>query len=290
MKYLGYIDWRAVMAVAVVLVAYLLACFGLWRFQANMIFFPPQVVGSTPADVNLSYEELYLTVGEGHVHGWWIPAPKTTTNAPVIVYAHGNASNLSDLVFRFQQFHDWGYAVMAIDYRGYGESSGPFPSEQRVYEDIEAAWQYLTQQRQIAADRIVLYGQSIGGAIALNLAVAHPEAAGLIMESSFTSMRDMVDYRFPLLPKVMPIDWILTQQFDSIEKLRSLQLPLLLIHGTADNIVPVTMSQQLYDETVSARKATSHLILIEAGNHNSLPTIGGNAYAGSIQLFVEAIR
>ncbi len=287
MEYLRYVGWRPMVGLAAILSVYLLACIGLWRFQTKMIFFPPKVVGSTPADVGIPYENLRLAVGDGEIHGWWIPAPTSAADSPVIIYAHGNASNLSDLVFRFQQFHDWGCAVMAIDYRGYGESSGPFPNEQRVYEDIETAWQYLIQQRQVAADRIVLYGQSIGGAIALNLAVNHPEAAGLVMESSFTSMRDMVDYKFPLLPKITPIDTVLTQQFDSIGKMRSLKIPLLLIHGTDDDIVPVSMSQQLYGATIVSGNANSTLILIEGGDHNSLPSFGGDRYSEPIQTFVQ---
>ncbi|MEM8502498.1 MAG: alpha/beta fold hydrolase [Cyanobacteria bacterium P01_D01_bin.1] len=285
MEYLRLVGWRPIAALSAILATYLLTCFGLWRFQTKLIFFPPRVVGATPADVGTPYEDLRLAAGEGEVHGWWIPA--AAANAPVIIYAHGNASNLSDLVFRFQQFHDWGYAVMAIDYRGYGESSGPFPNEQRVYEDIEAAWHYLIRQQEIAASKIVLYGQSIGGAIALNLAINHPDAAGLIMESAFTSMRDMVDYRFPLLPKLVPIDGLLTQRFESAQKMRSLKVPLLLIHGTDDDVVPVSMSQELYGETIVAGNTSSRLILIEGGDHNSLPTSGGNTYADNIQGFIN---
>ncbi len=288
MDYLRYIDWRSLAILAAVSSVYLLACVGLWRFQTKLIFFPPGVVQSTPADFGMAYEDLRLNAGDGQVHGWWIPAPDSeAANSPVIVYAHGNGSNLSDLVSRFQQFHNMGCAVMAVDYRGYGQSSGPFPNEQRVYEDIEAAWEYLIAQRQIEAKRIVLYGQSIGGAIALDLAIDHPEAAGLIMESSFTSMREMVDYKFPLLPKITPIDIVLTQRFDSMGKMRSLKIPLLLVHGTDDDIVPAHMSQQLYGATIASGNANSTLILIEGGDHNSLPSFGGDRYSEPIQTFVQ---
>ncbi len=287
MEYLRYVGWQSIAVLAAGLGAYLLACIGLWRFQTKLIFFPPGVVQSTPADFGMAYEDLRLTAGDGQVHGWWIPAESDTASSPVIVYAHGNGSNLSNLVSRFQQFHNLGFTVLAIDYRGYGQSSGPFPNEQRVYEDIEAAWQYLIQQQEIAADRIVIYGQSIGGAIALNLAVNHPDAAGLVMESAFTSMRDMVDYKFPLLPKITPIDTVLTQRFDSMGKMRSLKIPLLLIHGTDDDIVPVSMSQQLYGATIASGNANSTLALIEGGDHNSLPSFGGDRYSETVQTFVQ---
>ena len=287
MDYLRQVGWRPIAVLAAVLGVYLLACIGLWRFQTKLIFFPPAVVQSTPADFGMPYENLRLSVRKGQIHGWWIPFADDTANSPVIIYAHGNGSNLGDLVSRFQRFHTLGYAVMAIDYRGYGQSSGPFPNEQRVYEDIEAAWQYLVTQRQIAANRIVVYGQSIGGAIALNLAINHPDAAGLIMESPFTSMRDMVDHKYPLLPKLMPIEIVLTQRFDSVQKVRSLKIPLLLIHGTEDDIVPAFMSQLLYGAAIASSNANSTLVLVEGGDHNGLPSFGRDRYSEPIQTFVQ---
>ena len=280
--HLGYwILRRLLWGLGAIALLYFAGCVGLWSYQTRMIFFPEAVVKSTPANVGLAYEDVRLIVQGDSVHGWFIPAVEV--DAPVMLYLHGNGSNVGDLVERMQQFHEWGYGVLLIDYRGYGLSGGKFPNEQRVYEDAEAAWQYLTAERGIDESDVVIYGRSIGGAIAIELASQHPTAAGLITESTFTSMRDMVNHSHPLLPLITPVDLILTQRFDSAEKARSLQMPVLLMHGTADTTVPTHMSQVLYD-TLPGEK---ELVNIEGGNHNDLPYIVGSRYEESIRRFVE---
>lgn len=270
---------------AIALSLYLLTCLALWRYQTRMIFFPDALLKSTPAEVGLAYENVWLPTTNGQVNGWWISPksnPRSTANEeiPVILFFHGNGSNLGDLVSRAQQFNQWGYSTLLIDYRGYGRSTGPFPNEQRVYEDAELAWRYLIQQ-QVSAARIVIYGHSIGGAIAINLATDHPDAAGLIVEGSFTSMRAMVKYAKPL--PLIPVNWLLTQRFDSLEKVKLLQVPLLLIHGTADDVVPPAMSQTLYE----AAPPNKTRILIEGSGHSGLPAVDRDFYASSVRSFVE---
>ena len=173
--------------------------------------------------------------------------------------------------------------MLLIDYRGYGRSTGEFPNERRVYEDAEAAWQYLIEERGVAEDNVVIYGRSIGGAIAIELASHHPDAAGLITESTFTSMREMIDHSHPLLPKIAPVNLLLTQRFDSLRKVRSLQMPVLLMHGTVDKVVPPQMSQTLYDLLPGEKE----LVKIEGGDHNNLPYVEGSQYEESIQRFIE---
>lgn len=134
---------------AIAIFLYLLTCLALWRYQTRMIFFPDASLKSTPAEVGLAYEDVWLTTTNGQVNGWWIPPesnPRSKTNKeiPVILFFHGNGSNLGDLVSQAQQFNQWSYSTLLIDYRGYGRSAGPFPSERRVYEDAELAWRYLT--------------------------------------------------------------------------------------------------------------------------------------------------
>ncbi|WP_316433044.1 alpha/beta fold hydrolase [Leptolyngbya sp. NK1-12] len=241
------------------------------------MFFPSTTLKASPDLVGLAYEEVWLPMPEGQVHGWWIPA---TDQAPVLLYLHGNGSNLGDLVTRAKRFHQLGLSVLLIDYRGYGRSQGPFPSEASVYADAEAAWQYLTQTRQISPERIVVYGESIGGAVAIELAVRHPDAAAVIVESSFTSMRAMVARSIPEF--LLPVDWLLTQQFDSLSKVRSLQVPILLIHGTADTTIPATMSQELF----AAAPPPKHLLLIPNANHDNVMQIGGKPYKQTVQQFI----
>ena len=261
--------------------AYLLVCLGLWRYQTRMMFFPSAVIRSTPADVGLSYKDVWLKTTNGQVHGWWIDnRSKVEEQIPVILFFHGNGSNLGDMVSRIQQFNSWGYSTLFIDYRGYGRSSGPFPNEQRVYEDAEAAWQYLMRQ-QVQAKRIAIYGQSIGGAIALNLAVAHPEAAALIVESSFTSMQAMATHAKSL--PLIPVNRLLTQKFDSLEKVKSLRVPVLFIHGSNDEVVPELMGQSLYAATPQDKS----YLLIEGAAHSGLPEVDRNLYDSTVREFVE---
>jgi pimeloyl-ACP methyl ester carboxylesterase len=265
-------------AIILLAMGYLLLCLLLRWGQTRLMFFPSAQIKATPAAVQLSDEEVWLPVARGQVQGWWIPARAQT--APVVLYLHGNGSNLGDLVNRAARLHNMGAAIFLIDYRGYGRSWGVFPSEASVYEDAEAAWQYLTQTRQIAAQQIVLYGESIGGAVAVEIASRHPDAGGIIVESSFTSMRAMVTRSIPEF--LLPIDWILTQQFDSLTKVRSLQVPILLIHGTDDRTIPATMSQTLF----AAAPEPKRLLLIPNANHDNVPQIGGALYLQEVEAFI----
>lgn len=265
----------------VIAVAYLLVCLGLRRYQTRMMFFPEATIRNTPADVGLSYEDIWLETTNGQVHGWWIDnRSNLDEQIPVILFFHGNASNLGDMVSRIQQFNDWGYSTLFIDYRGYGRSSGPFPNEQRVYEDAEVAWQYLIQQ-QVSAERIAIYGQSIGGAIAINLAANHPDAAALIVESSFTSMQAMVAHAKSL--PLIPVNRLLTQRFESLEKVKSLQVPALFIHGSDDEIVPELMGQSLYAATPEDKS----YLLVEGAGHSGLPGVDSDLYSRTVNGFIE---
>lgn len=260
---------------------YLCLCLLLRWGQTRLMFFPDAEIKATPATVQLTYEEVWLPVSLGQVQGWWIPASDPT--APVVLYLHGNGSNLGDLVNRAARLHQCGAAVFLIDYRSYGHSWGVFPSEVSVYEDAAAAWQYLTRTRQIAPNQIVLYGQSIGGAVAIEMASRQPDAAGVVVESSLTSMRAMVARSIPAF--LLPIDWILTQQFDSLSKIRALQVPILLIHGTADQTIPVTMSQALF----AAAPEPKRLLLIPDADHDNVSRLGGALYLQEVQAFIQRV-
>ncbi|MEA5471094.1 alpha/beta hydrolase [Spirulina sp. 06S082] len=256
---------------------YLLLCFLLWRYQTRLIFFPSTHIKSVPTDVRMAYEDVFLAVREDQLHGWWIPSD--TENTPTILYLHGNGSNVGDLVARTRILQQLGYRLFLLDYRGYGRSSGPFPNEKRVYEDAETAWRYLTERRGIPPQRIIIYGRSLGSAIAFHLAIRHPDAAGIIVESPFPSMRVVAASRLPLLP----VDWLLNQHFDSLEKVRDLQIPVLAIWGTADREIPPTSSQILYNAIPTAKTR----VLIEGGGHTNLPRLGGDRYTTAIQDFIE---
>ena len=273
--------------VMVAVMAYSAICLLLFVKQRKFIFFPSTVIERTPEFFNLSYEDVWLPVKVSNgqtklIHGWWIKSPQP--DADVLLYLHGNAINVSANVGHANRLHQLGFSVLLIDYRGFGRSEGDFPNEKRVYEDAAVAWNYLVKEQQILPNKIFIYGHSMGGAIAIDLALKQPEAAGLIVESSFTSIREMVAYRN--LFRIFPVNLILTQRFESLQKVPQLKLPVLFIHGTADTTVPSFMSQKLYHAAPEPKR----LFLVQAADHNNTATIAGDDYMQWIRSFVELVR
>ncbi|MEG4505045.1 alpha/beta fold hydrolase [Microcoleus sp. F6_B4] len=339
-KLLVFLLSKSLIAFGIVLaVAYSAACVFLFVAQGKFIFFPARAIETTPDDVQLKYQDVWLPIptkkgAVDSVHGWWIPAsenpwgarkgeavpsvntgdsdtppspplprggargvgtsPQSETRAVapvapfnkgglggVVLYLHGNASNVGANVEHAHRFHRLGLSVFAIDYRGYGKSQGDFPSESQVYEDAQLAWDYLVKQRGINPNQIYIYGHSLGGAIAIDLAVRHPEAAGVIVEGSFTSTRAMVNFQKGLF-WMFPIDFLLTQRFDSLSKVDRLQMPVLFIHGTADSVVPAQMSKKLFD----AAPEPKQLYIVPDGGHTNVAQIGGAEYLQILSQFL----
>ena len=214
---------------------------------------------------------------QGELYCWWVPAEQS--NAPTFLYLHGNDHNIANHLEHTQRLHNLGYNVLLAEYRGYGKSSGGKPSETKVYEDAEAAWQYLLKVRGVKPQQAFIYGHSLGGAIGIDLALHHPEAAGLIAESTFTSMAEMGKLSYPLLP----VDWLLDHRFESLQKIAQLKIPVLLIHGTWDRRVPVEMAKQLYAVAPQPKRLT----LIEGGDHSNSGTVGWIEYRDAVSSFVK---
>ena len=284
--------WKLLLAVGGGLtVAYICACYYLLLRQTRFIFFPSPVLEKTPAFLDLDYEEVWMPVSVSagkveDIHGWWVPAasPKPGS-AGAVLHLHGNGVNMGANVNQAYRFHTLGWDVLMIDYRGYGRSQGGFPSEAQVYEDAETAWNYLVLKRGMNPGEIFIYGHSLGGAIGLELAVRHPEAAGLIVESSFTSMRDMVNWLHGYF-RIFPVNLLLTQRFDSIRKVKSLQMPVLFIHGTADCTVPASMSKILF----SAAPEPKQLFFVSGAGHNDVAKVAGGQYLQTVGRFLEQVR
>jgi fermentation-respiration switch protein FrsA (DUF1100 family) len=267
--------------------AYLAICLLLYFRQTRFIFFPSATLETTPADLGMPYEEVWLPIEQAgqsrrnheRIHGWWIPAQGKAVGT--LLYLHGNGVNIGANVAHASRFHRMGLSVLLIDYRGYGLSQGQFPHEQQVYQDAAMGWRYLTQTRQIAPQSIVIYGHSLGGAIAIDLATHQPDAAGLIVQSSFTSIREMVDrtgrYR------IFPVEQLLHQRFDSIRKVARLQMPVLFIHGLADTQTPAPMSQALY----AAAPDPKQLYLVPLAGHNNVADTAGMDYTQVVQTFIQ---
>ncbi len=207
------------------------------------------------------------------VNAWWWPA--ADPKAPAVLYLHGARWNLTGQLFRIQQLHDFGFSVLAIDYRGFGKSDGELPSEETVYEDARVAWQALAQ-KQPDPQRRFIYGHSLGGAIAIDLAShldsgGQKQARGLIVESSFTTLADIAkSLSYPWLP----LQLLLSQKFDAVDKISQVGMPVLIVHGTDDRYVPSHFSEKLFEAAPGRKK----LLLIEGGTHNNSMRIGQSAY------------
>jgi uncharacterized protein len=260
---------------------YISICLLLLWGQTKLIFFPDSYLKSTPQTYGLDYQDIWLRIGEDRVHGWWIPA--TQSSAPALLYFHGNGSNNGDLTEIAAILHQLPVSVLLIDYRGYGKSSPVFPNETRVYQDGEAAWQYLTQERKIKPQQIFVYGHSLGGAIAIELASKHPDVAGLITEGTFTSIKDLAS----LLPglKLFPLSLLVTQRFDSISKIKSLETPILMLHGAGDRTIPPFMAKELY----AAAPEPKYLAIFDEAGHNNLPELDLQQYLWTIQEFIQSV-
>lgn len=304
----------------VALIGYLVICAYLYIRQAHFIFFPVVGLAETPADRNLAYEDVWLTpvsatnaenrsrfaprfrilsptqseaTERDRIHGWWMPSAThsehsdlhTTQVVPdVVLYLHGNSGGVDVNLNHAARFQRWGLSVLLIDYRGYGLSTGPFPSEQQVYQDAETAWQYLVNTRKIAPHRIVIYGHSLGGAIATELASRHPDAARLIVESSFTSIEAMANVRGRY--RLIPVNFILHQRFDSIQKVPSLEMPTLFIHGLQDTEIPYQMSEQLYQSAPEPKQ----LWLAPDAGHADTASLYETEYRDRIRQFIQLIQ
>lgn len=266
-------------------IAYTSICAFLFFNQQYFIFKPTSNFQKTPEFYNLSYQNVYLPVASDSrdvIHGWWLPAKQPRLGT--LLYLHGNGLNIGSNIKQAYRFQQMGFSVLLIDYRGYGKSQGSFPNESQVYQDAQIAWNYLVNQRKIPANQIFIYGHSLGGAVAIDLAVKHPNAAGLIVHNSFTSMGKMAELN-PYF-RIFPIGLILKYRFDSIHKVKSLQVPVLLVHGTADPMIPYTMSKSLY----AAAPEPKELLLIPDAQHNNGDVFFNNAqYRKTIQNFARSV-
>ena len=225
-----------------VLLGLLLAGIALWLLQPRMIFFPMRTLVATPAAYGLDHEDVRITTQDGvELHGWLVPAQTRRDRSPsTLLFFHGNAGNISHRGDSLAIFAALGLDVLIIDYRGYGNSGGS-PSEQGLYRDASAAWRWLRETAQRPAEDIVIFGRSLGAAVAAELA-ARVDPAGLIVESGFDALPALADYHYPLLARLIPLRF----RFPSAEHIARVDAPVLVLHSPDDEIVPYRLGQALY--------------------------------------------
>ena len=252
---------RKVLASVLLLVvpAYLACGALLWLLQGRLIFEPVRRLAVQASDLPFPAKDVAIPVGGQTLHAWWMPAQRTSPK--VVLYFHGNDGNVSTSIAETALLRELGPSLLVVDYRGYGTSDGAFPSEDTMYEDAEAALGFVVHRLGEKPRDVYLYGQSLGAAVAIELAVRHPEVGGLVVENGFTSIYEMA--RLNPLYAIYPVGLVLNQRFDSIDKVSRLRMPVLYIHGTRDRIVPFAMGDALFEHSGGKKR----FIAVPGGEH-----------------------
>ncbi|MCP9491279.1 MAG: lysophospholipase [Solirubrobacteraceae bacterium MAG38_C4-C5] len=236
----------------------------------SLLFFPSRAIEQTPAQAGLSHHELALDTEDGErLHGWRLDA----RGEPIghVLLCHGNGGNVGDRVPFAALLTAAGFDVMLFDYRGYGRSSGR-PSEQGTYLDARAALAWLLAQPGVQASRVLLLGESLGGAVAVELALAHPPA-GLVLLSTFTSVRAMARLHYPFIPRALVPD-----AYPSLRRIGDLRAPLLLLHGEGDDVVPVSHARDLFEAAPQPKRIRT----FPGVGHADIVALAGEALAKEI--------
>lgn len=241
----------------------------VWYLEETTVFHPDRVITRTPADSQLDYEDVYcVTEDRVQVHGWFI---KSSQAKNTVIFFHGNAGNIADRIEKAQLFVKMGLNVLLVDYRGYGKSSGK-PTEKGIYKDALAAYDYLSTRQDVDVKRVIVYGSSLGGAVAIDLA-AQRKVGGLVIDSSFSSAADMARVIFPFVPS-----FLIRTKMDSVRKVQAISVPKLFLHSRGDETVSFALGQKLFNAAASPKE----FIEIE-GTHNE-------GYATSHAVFVNSIE
>lgn len=252
---------------------YVLLLLFIFVFQANLIYFPTGRIHHTPGDIGLSYNAVTFRAADGvSLTGWFIPA----SSDMVVLFCHGNAGNISDRLDSIKIFHHLGLNTFIFDYRGFGESEGRI-SEQGSYLDAEAAWNYLVQERGFAPERIVVFGRSLGGAVATHLAMARA-AGALVIESTFTSIPDLGARLYPLFP----VRLLARFSYPTSDYIARVRCPVLVVHSPEDDIVPYDLGMKVYQAANEPKE-----FLEIAGDHNSGFLLSGARYVRGLKAFIN---
>ena len=249
------------------------------RTLANsLLYFPSRAIAETPDRAGLDSRDLAFKTGDGErLHGWWIGA--RTKSLGHLLLCHGNAGNVGDRVLHAALLTTAGFDVLLFDYRGYGRSSGR-PSEEGTYRDARAALACLLEQPNVDAERVFYLGESLGGAVAVDLALACPPA-GLVLLSAFTSLRELARVHYPFVPASLIPD-----AYPTVRRIHDLRAPLLVLHGDRDDIVPLSQGRALFE----AAPGPKSMHVFPGAGHNDLLQLAGTEFARLIALWASGLQ
>lgn len=244
--------------------------------EENFIFFPDAEINETPRAIGLAFDDIFFNTSDGvRLHGWFVPGHRAQTT---LLWFHGNAGNISNRLENIKLIHNKvGTNIFIFDYRGYGRSGGRV-SEEGTYMDGEAAIEYLRTRRDIGPQKLILFGRSLGAAVAAEMATRE-EGLTLILESPFESIREMARVAFPLLP----IGSILRTRYDVVEKIKKVKAPILVLHGDRDDVVPFTQGKKVFE----AAPEPKEFYTIRGAGHNDTFIVGGDAYFTALKNFID---
>lgn len=266
------------MLIGAIIVITALGALNGWMYlqQPRMVFFPSSDLAATPDDWGMAYEDVSLETVDGlRLHGWYIPRSGAKR---VLIFFHGNAGNVSHRGDSLRIFHRLGLNILIIDYRGYGLSEG-HPSEHGLYEDARTAWRYLCEERNFEAADIVVFGRSLGGAVAGRLA-AEVRPGGVILESTFSSARDMGEVVLPVVSRVL----VPRFRFDTARAVAGLRSPVLVLHSPEDEIIPYRQGRKVYE----AAPDPKHFVELRGG-HNTGFLDSGLRYPRALAHFLAEL-
>lgn len=243
-----------------------------------LVFHPDPWIERDWARVSgLPLEDVWFSAEDGtRLFGWYVGSRRSSA---LLLWCHGNAGNMIHRLENLSALYEVGLSVFLFDYRGYGRSEGT-PSEKGLYQDARAAYQYLTDIRHLDPSRLVLFGRSLGAAVAGHLA-SERKVAGLILESAFPSVAAMAKEQFGGIPA----HWLLGSRFPLIDHLKFIHVPILMIHGDQDSIVPFSLGEQVFMAATSPKL----LYVVKGADHNNLPFVGGLPYFTKLKQFIDSV-
>ena len=267
------ITWPYILSLIVIFIV--LSVVFYTKIENYYVFFPQTGFEITPDYLHLNYKDVYFDSLDGEkLHGWFFP---TDESQLVIMISHGNACNISHMLDYANILTGMNLQVFLFDYRGYGKSTGA-PSEKGIYMDAQAAYDYLVNEEKIVTDNIILFGQSLGAAAAIDVAIKN-HIRSIIIEGAFTSTKDMAKTMFPM----NIVSFLLPSNYNNLKKIAQINAPKLIVHGEDDEIVPFSMGKKLFEASMDPK----FFYAIKGAGHNDTFIVGGKKYFEDLAYFVN---